>query len=174
MVHSRTKIVAGISITICAVSCAVFLWLLYTLSVYESRLYDEKEAAVELDSRQKKLASMEKLVEETKTARTELNQLILTEDQVVEFLTMIEGIGSALGLKVETKALTVLPGKGTFEEISMNLVFEGGEASVLRAIQIIETLPYHSAIDRATLSRTGGSGTDWTADMDLRVSKFKK
>ena len=176
MVHTRTKIVAGITGAILVVCLVVFIGFQYMLIGYKADLIVQEKKILDAKTQESRLASIEHLVSETASQRSQLTSLILTEESVVDFLALIETLGAEQGVTLETQSLDVVPANDQFEELRMSLVAQGGEKNVLNILHLLETLPYQSSVDKITLSRVSGDNKAgiWQGSFELRVTKYTK
>ncbi len=176
MVHTRTKILAGIAGGVCLLSVFVFVGFQYLLTRHESTLHSQEKKVFDAKMRDNRLASMERLVSETESERMALAQLVLPDESVVEFLSLIESLGKGQGITVKTNSIDVITNKASFETLVLNLEVEGSEQGVLHILQLLEALPYKSSVESVLLSRAGNSetGNVWKGVFVLHVTKYKK
>src|SRR5690606_5770932 len=97
---------------------------------------------------------------------------ILEEEEVINFLALVETLGKEQGVELTTSALTVQPLDNVFEYLVMNVQIKGGYESVTHLIALFENLPYQSTLGKLQIRREEGGV--WIAQFELRVTKFKK
>lgn len=176
MIHTRTKIMAGIAGGLCMLSAGVFGGFQYLLIQHENDLILQEKKVLEAKQQESRLSSMERLIEETASERAELAELILTEEDVVDFLSLIETLGKEQGVIFKTESLKPLEGKTQFDELELDLSVSGDEKQVRNMLRVLESLPYKSSIERVSFSREGGGekGNNWLGLFTLQVTKYKK
>ncbi len=173
MLHRTTKIVAIISGFVFLVSASVTA-LFFVMVEKEKKVYEERTLALaQANSDQESLRTLMTTLEETKVERESLVSRVLKDEEVINFLALLESLGSEQGVVLTTNSLKVEPINETFETLLINLDVEGSRDSVLRMLRLFETLPYQVFIESVQLSRADGSGA-WKGLFELRVTKLKK
>ena len=167
---------ASIAGGICILSLCVLGGFQYLLIQHEKELIIQEKKVLDAKEQESRLASMERLVMETEAERAELAGLILKEEDVVDFLALIETLGKEQGVVFKTESLKPIEGKTTFDELELNLSVTGKEKNVLNMLRLLESLPYKSSVERVSFSRNGGNVEDatWLGLFTLRVTKYKK
>ncbi len=171
--HRRTKIIASVAGILCGLSVLLLLGFEYTLSGKKAALLSEQEKIWVAKQKATRLSSLEKLAAETVTERESLKEFILTDEEVVDFLSLIETIAKEQGVSIKTGSLEVVPQSDLFEELKMTLVVEGYRAGVVHALRLFEALPYRVSVESVALVRSEGMEA-WQGTFDLRVTKYKK
>ncbi len=175
MLHKSTKIIATIGALVflgCLVVAAVF----FTMVAKQKVLYTERnQELAQKKTDQEALRTLLHTLDETKSERESLLSRILKEEDVINFLSLLESVGSGQGAKITTNSLRVESINDTFETLIMSVEVEGSYASVTQTLKLFENLPYQTLINTMQLSRAEGSGgLIWKGMFDLRVTKFKK
>ncbi len=173
MIHTRTKIVASIVGGVCVLSVLALIGFQYVLVGLKSDLTLQEKKVLETKTQDSRLASLERLIEETETERAEIAKLILTEEGVVDFLALIETLGAEQGVTLKTESLTAPESAGLYDELSISLSVKGTERSVGHMLRLFETLPYRSTVEQVILTKDESDGL-WQGTFDLRVTKYKK
>lgn len=175
MISKHTKIVGSIAGVLFLVSLAGFLGLVYMVSYSNMTLHQQKLERAKSQLHQQELASLARLVNETTDERDELSGYVLKNDEVINFLALIETLGDEQGVLFKTTALNVADKGGIFEELQVGVSISGTYASVAHVLALFETLPYQSYISSVSLSQNGRETTDaWSAIFLLHVTKYKE
>lgn len=140
--------------------------------------YEERLAARALRiATEKEAKSLGHLAEETAADRKELSGYILTEDTVVDFLSMIGTLGRAKGVTTETRSLAVesIEGSDTFEYLTLEVGVLGSFSSVVEMLSLLETVPYQVQVRSAAVDRASDiqGAILWRGAYRLSVTKYK-
>ncbi len=173
--HKKTKIVAGITIAVCVATIVFFVGALYMLSQKKEALGVLAAQIATAKARENELAALVRLVEGTETERLELQTRVLDEEGVIDFLSLIETLSKEQGVSLKTNTLTVSELSPLFESLNASVTLTGSNDAVLHVLEILEALPYQTAIVAASLTNDGvvDEGV-WQANIDLAVTKMKK
>jgi hypothetical protein len=175
MMHQRTKIVAGVSIGMCVVAVTLFFGALYMLSQKKVALTELASQIAMTKARENELTALARIVESTRTERAELHTRILTEEGVIDFLSLIETLAKEQGVALVTDTLTVGEMSPQFESLNVKLSLSGSYEKVLHVLEMFETLPYQASVVRTSFSNSEPKqGSGWQADIELEVTKLKK
>ncbi len=173
--HKKTKIVAGVVTAVCAVTIVFFAGALYMLSQKKEALSISVAQIATARARESELAALARLVDSTQSERVELHTRVLGEEGVIDFLSLIETLAKEQGVVLITKALTVEDAPPSFESLKVTLSLSGSNDALLHVLEILEVLPYQASVVSATVTNSGaGSEDEWTADVELIVTKLKK
>lgn len=173
MVHTHTKIIALITTGIFVAVLVGFVGFWYYVDSQKTKLIEARIAVATQQLQQQSLSTLEKIVESSKADRSELNSIILTEDGVIDLLTLIETIGFEQGTVLKTNALTVTPLNELFETLSITVEVSGTYDAIMRVLTLLENLPYQSSVPKVQMQREGQTAI-WKGIIDVRVTKFKK
>jgi Tfp pilus assembly protein PilO len=159
-----------VSIALFCASVSALLIFVYKLETQkaayrEVRIHDAEETA-----RRASFATLTETFDRTETARETLAAHILTDAQVVDFLGLIETLGRETGVLLSTDSLTTAVAADRFEWLTASISVEGSYASVLRTLELLETLPYEARIEQVSL---GQEANGWRGTFNIRVLKFK-
>lgn len=144
----------------------------------KDRVYEERLAARALRiATEKEAKSLGRLADETAADRAELSGFILTEDTVVDFLSIIGALGRAKGVTTETRSLAVeaIEESDTFEYLTLEVGVLGSFSSVIEMLSLFETLPYQVQVRSAFVDRASDEQdtTLWRGSYRLYVTKYK-
>ncbi len=106
-------------------------------------------------------------IESTVALREEVSTYFLEEKETISFITEIEGLAGGLGVTIETTALDIVKIEGGRPELKTGFAVKGTRAAVLRFMEAIETLPYHS---RIASMQVMGEGNEWRGQVDIFVT----
>lgn len=148
---------------------------LYLIERAEGKLIETVATQKRMADEELQYTALQKLALETQEERTELEQYILTESEVINFLSLIERVGSDRGVAATTKAIAVseIAGATQYELITINLELEGSLPRIQEVIDLYEHLPYQSSVERVTVDRSGGEEGRWRSSLELTVTKLK-
>ena len=105
MLNKHTKIIGTIAFVFMSISTSLLVWFAYRVTVLEELLQEQKKEVAQMESRNKELGSLVRLVEQTVAEREEFSTYVLQKEQVIEFLTLISEIGIEQGVELETTSL---------------------------------------------------------------------
>ncbi len=171
MVHHGTKIIAGIALLTLVIAAGWFFGFRYIIMVNEERLTAERIAFEESMQQKEALTTLIALLDETKGDREALGALILTEDRIIDFLSLVEGLADQTGTEIQTSGLAEVAVDETFAALDMGISAKGSFSAVMRVLQLLENLPYHARVAGVKLIGGGGETDIWTLTVQLLVSK---
>ncbi len=174
MIHRRTKIIAAIAFGFFIFSLGAYVLFFFMIEGHKETLRAERVRAAEAEVQARALSALQATVVESKEDREKLLGFILTDDEIIDFLALIEQTAREQGVKLET-TLEVRPLDDVFEELALSLSIEGSFDGVMRMLRLFETLPEQSVVTEMNIARGGEEGsTDWQGTFMLTVTKFKK
>lgn len=153
MINQKTKIILGFTFIFLLLSVVGLWWMSTQVSSVGKTLKSEVKVVADRLAQEQKYAELVDLVNETETVRNELETYILTEEETIDFLAQIEQIGIDQGVDLETLSLNVVEKSGMFDELVVNFSVSGNELLVLKMIDVLESLPYHSQIESLDIER---------------------
>lgn len=174
MILRSTKIIFFFSLIfflISIITCTAFVYNVYT----EKQAYIEKRnKLLEIEDKSEKLVAFTNTFEHTVNERAYLETRILDDQKVIDFLEMLEMLEQEQEVTMTTSSLNVQKIDATFDTLTTHITIEGQNESVLNVIKILETLPYQSSVERVqfTKKEDGDGAYWWTAELDLRITKF--
>ncbi len=174
MIHIRTKIIAAIALTFFMGTLFTYVIFFKKVEEHKGSLAEERLNAAKSEAQRKALSTLEATVASSEEGREKLTHFILNDEDIIEFLSLIERTAREQGVTMTTDSLTVNPHDNIFEELQVTLRVEGSFDGVVRMLRILEALPQQSSIPQITLTRVEKEGVNWQASFDLRVTKFKK
>lgn len=176
MISKHTKIIGGIAGLVFLCSIAALAVLSYLINNANALLTEQKIQRERAETQRQELDSLVKLVEETTSEREELSNYLLSDDEVITFLALIETLGREQDVELKTNSLTVVDKNGFFEELQLQVSVDGSYDSVLHLLTLFETLPYQSFVSNVSLSRAVDEGFSnaWSGTFRLHVTKFKE
>jgi hypothetical protein len=176
MIHTRTKIIALISLGLCLGSLLLYGGMFYVVNGQKQNLYDARLKAAEAEMQARALSALEETVRRSTEDRAKLQGYILAEESIIDFLSLVEVTAREQGVKLDPR-LEVAPIDDVFEELRFNMSIDGSFDGVMRMLRIIETLPGQGWVPSVSITRAGEEGaTDdmWRAVISLVVTKYKK
>jgi Tfp pilus assembly protein PilO len=175
MIHTRTKIIALLSLGLLVLSLAVYAGFVFLLSKHKGALYSEQATVLSVAMQKKSLEDLVKTVEQSKNERETLRGYVLEDDRVIDLLSLIETVAAEQGATLTTSALAVVPIDDTFETLALTVSVTGSFSNMMRVLAMIETLPQQSVISSVLFTKTEKEGGgEWQGTIDLKVTKFKR
>lgn len=164
----------GLLVGIAAWVGLVFFW--YTIEGKRETRTQRLHAIEQSAQRQLNAAHMKALLKETSEARTALDEM--TSSDILSAVEMIEGSGKPLGLNVHISSATptgVFSKGSSLHSVAFELDSEGNYSSLMRLMQILESLPLLTTIERVELhAEADSTKPDAKAlwHLDARVKLF--
>lgn len=174
MLHKSTKIIATTGILFFLLCLGVFSVFLHVVTKQKTEFTEQTVENLRAEAHHDALADLMETLAKTKSERESLISRVLREEDVIDFLALIESLGDEQGVGLTTTSLTVEPIDATFETLVVNVGVEGSYAGVMQVLKILEHLPYQTAISGFQISHGGGGNPTWKSTYNVRVTKFKK
>lgn len=175
MITKQTKAVGIIGAIALLGGIAVFVGLLYVVSVRQESLQKLVQEQSVAEAKQTQLTALADLVIDTKEDREMLASHVVTENSVIDFLSLIEETARGQGLEIKTKSLNVRPlsGNEIFELLTLTTEIQGTLDGVLVMIALFESLPFQITILNVSLDNVAGDnvGTEWRGTFNIEVTK---
>lgn len=172
MIYRSTTIIAIVGLTLFIVGACVLGIFFYVVEkekvAYELQTLEQAKR----EAYYKTLETLTRTLEETENERTSLSSRVLKEENVVEFLALIESIGREQGVVLSTDSLVVEPVDEIFESLVVQVSVEGSYDAVMHVLTIFEHLPYKSSIHGVSLDKSVNN--IWRSSYSIRVIQFKK
>ena len=173
-----------ISFAALLVSGALYAYLYHDTLALTEHAIGARASVADAAERQKQSRDILALAASTAASRARLSGLFVPSDDAVAFIQSIESIGAASGANVALSAIAASPldtaKPGTIGTISAHVTASGSWSNVMRAVELLEALPYHSSVDKMALSasipagdRSGRAPRAWVASIDLSASTIK-
>ncbi len=174
MIHKNTKIIASISIIFLAVCITISFFFIQKVTAQKSTLATKTQERMAMLERERSLDALTQALSETESERAFMVSRILQEDDVIDFLALINNLGREQGATLVTNSLKVSPldKDQTFELLVLQIGLEGTYASITQLIALFEYIPYQSSLTKLRISQDD-QGV-WSASFELSVTKFKK
>ncbi len=143
---NKTTIILILTIILTLSSISFFWFAVNTIFVNGEELKQSIVDIKNFESIKQEMTESQKILSETVEERKYLKERLFTEDDTVEFLSLIESIAMAKGISVKTSNLNAEKGEGMYGTLSSTFKVSGTEQGVLDMLQLFESLPYHSTI----------------------------
>ena len=170
MIHFHSRIVLAVSIALLLSSLSALGIFLHRLEVGKAAYRSMRTAEAEETARHTALASLVSTFEKTAAARATLGSHILTEDGVINLLSLIETLGRESQVLLSTDELKVEPVNAQFERLVATVSAEGSYASVIRVLELLEQLPYQATIETVNVTQDADT---WHGVFEIHILKFK-
>lgn len=173
MIYKSTHIIALIGGLFFVGALAVFVIFFRYVEQQKVSFQEIRTTLDKVEKNRDALSALVQTLENTKDARASLSNRVLTDESVVDFLTLIETLGREQGVSLTTDAITVLPINSAFETIVMNVSAVGTYTRLIDTLTLFENLPYQVSIANVHFTQIEGNDT-WKTQYDIQVTKFKK
>lgn len=174
MLHKTTKIIVIAGSLYLILSIAVYVVFFQMVTKQKMKFTEQTIERVQAEYYHKSLSALMETLEKTKGDRENLISRVLKEEDVINFLALVESLGKEQGVSLSTNSLTVEPIDAVFETLIVNVSVEGQYAGVLHVLKILEHLPYQVSVTKFQITRSSAEGSVWKSTYDVRVTKFKK
>lgn len=167
--------IAGIGALFFLGSAILLFAFAYEIENKKSELYVKSQEEAKQELHKKSLTTLTEALDISKEEREFLLSRILKEEDVIEFLTLVETVGKEQGVSLTTNSLTVQPINSSFETLVVNISVEGAYPAIVHTLKLFERLPYQVTISTVRLEKMGdGNGSLWRSAYEIRVTKFTK
>ena len=155
------------------VAAAFGYYVLYGQVVAQAESSSQAMQAVGLEvGRKEQEGQLLKLYDETKVKRAKLASSFVAEDKVVDFIEEVEAIGADTSTTLELSSLAKEEGR-----IKAHIEVKGSWSGVMRALMIIENMPYSISVKDIRLIAAGDASGDlkktssrtWNLSLDFSV-----
>jgi Tfp pilus assembly protein PilO len=174
MLHKSTKIIATTGTLFFLLSVGVFSVFLHVVTKQKAEFTEQTVENIRSEAHHDSLAALMETLEKTKDERESLTSRVLREEDVIDFLALIESLGDEQGVELTTASLTVESIDAVFETLVVNVGVEGSYTGVMQVLKIIEHLPYQTTISGFQITHGVEEGSLWESTYNVRVTKFKK
>jgi Tfp pilus assembly protein PilO len=174
LIHKSTKLITAVSILFfvaCITVSGAFLdRVAKQKEVYETKTMDRRS----MIEREKGIVTLTEELEATKEERAFVASRILREDDVIDFLALIEGVGREQDVALQTSSLKVESIDTMFEALVVSIDITGTYDAVVHMVTLFEYLPYQVSLGKLRIRNESENENNWTASFEIRVTKFKK
>lgn len=155
---------------------SIFLYwgFFHLVEQHKMHLNEMRESHARIEQNRDTFTALVARLEETRSDRESLQKRLLTEEGVIDFLTLIETVGREQQVLLKTNTITTRPINEAFETVVINLSVEGTYPALVKVLTLFEYLPYQVSIRNVQFSAMEGEkkGT-WTSTYDVEVTQFK-
>jgi hypothetical protein len=142
-----------------------FIFMLITASLYGWIWLMVEQQGIDLKNQVQTIADQKDFeehyqkiistIEDTESERKALENYVLQDDsQTISLLSQFDKIAADQQVMLGTKELVVEETSGNFNKLKLGYHIEGSEASVIKMLELFETLPYHGMIAGVDIDRT--------------------
>ena len=152
---SQTKRILIISVLVCVFVIAALIGMWYLIGQQGIALKSNMQAVQDKEELSREQFKLQAILDETVAERDRLRSHVLEgEEGAVKLLSTVDEVAADLGITLETKRLAVRDNKGgLFNTLVIDFSLKGSERSVMKALQLLELMPYRSHLDRISMSR---------------------
>lgn len=161
----------------------VILSILGYIIVYRTvvtQAKDSSKALIEINTESEKKQyedGLTKLFDDTSSDRLKLSSFFVREDRIVDFIEKVEKIGVDSNTELTLSSINAddlnSVKVGTIGRIKTRITASGSWANVMRALVLIENLPYSLSMNDVRVDSSSGSNAELSAG-DKKTSKGNK
>ena len=175
MLSKRTKTIGITAITVLLGGVTLLVGTLYFISAKEKELQAFVHTYATEKAEAAELRSLINLVDETRNERAELVTYFLTDNTVVDFLSLIETVAAEQGVVFEASSLEQqnMGESDVFAQLVLTVDIGGSFTSVVTMLEIFESLPYQVVVERVELSRPERPEVAyWQGTYTIRITEY--
>lgn len=173
-----------IALAITIFVCALYGYMNYAIGVSLDRALTAREAVKNEQIYKNQKQNLTKLYTDTTHDRASLSSFFVADDQKVAFIEKIESFGTATQAKVALSGIVAddlaTSPVGTLGRISVRVDATGSWSSVMRVLNMAETLPYKSSVSGVRVDVAGPSEDtkdpkrEWRLTFMLDVASIRR
>ncbi|MEI6490758.1 MAG: hypothetical protein WCO16_03275 [bacterium] len=161
----------------------VLIWSVYFYIIHDTKLtsasFEQKKHEISFAMKKEQaIKNLKNKIQSNLKDGFDLKDFLVRSDQAADVVQLIEGFGPLTGTKVLTQSVSTeeavgLPEGADFLRIVFNI--EGSRSSVLKNIELVESLPYNIKMKKLSFAKSGdaSSTSKWSAGVDLVLVKLK-
>jgi hypothetical protein len=169
----HTKTVGIIAAMFLVVSLGILSGLLYLISATSAKYSAQQTEVAKAQVHQQELSSLARLVEASADERNKLSSYVLSDQDIINFLALLETLAKEQGVTSKIQSLKTTKLNNTFDELTLTVLVRGSYTATLRMLTLLETLPYQSYVEKVDVSRDSSALGGWTGTFLLHVVKYK-
>ena len=160
-----------VAVAVAAAATYVWFWRLVSVANDESSYLRG-----DIESQLKKnetAGALEKLVNETETARRQIDSYFVGADQTVDFVEYLEALADMSGVNFKIMSLGVEQAEDDFkDQIILRAETLGDWSSLMNFLALLETAPYRLNLADVAITKTDKAG--WEAAILIKAFQLKK
>lgn len=173
-VHKSTRVIAVIGGLLCLGSIFLYWGFFHLVEQHKIHLEEMRDTHARIEQNRDTFTALVARLDETRGERASLQKRLLTEEGVIDFLTLIENVGREQQVLLKTNTITIHPINEVFETVVINLSVEGAYPALVKVLTLFEYLPYQVSIRNVQFSAMEGEKKDtWSSTYDIEVTQFK-
>lgn len=174
---TKTKKKLVIALLLLMVSVGAYYGLFVHLHTLHTRWDELRISASESAQRTATAQRIEALVRDTAGERAELLSHLLVIDDPTPFLTLVETLGSDVGVTLEVESLTeLIPKKDKKKVVEVEVVpmvqvvlhVEGRFDRIYHLLSLLEYMPYVTTVTQVSLTKSASTGV-WEGNIYIKV-----
>lgn len=174
MTSKSTHVIALIGVAVCVVSMAVYGLILREVTQQRAKLSETQAMNVKIGRQKQSYQSLLTQLADSKDDRALLKSRILTDEGVIDFLSLIESAGREQQVVLTTNSIITQPINNTFETVVINVSVEGAYAPLVRLLILFEQLPYQATLYNVVFMHLSEGKEDiWKSTYDIYITKYK-
>jgi hypothetical protein len=178
---TKTKSVVPVmmlSVVIFLVSLGAYVVATY---IVKAKIENAKKAQIDISTEENKKRNEQnliKIMQETSDSRAKLPSFFVKDENIVGFIEEVEAIGQTSGTELSLSAINAGDmtklSSGEISTIKARVVVSGSWTGVMRALSLVENMPYRIAVDNVRIDKGGeGKTAVWKMDFDMTALLIK-
>lgn len=163
-----------LSILFIVLAVSVYIVTFFMIRMENIKISELRSDITTVLGKEQQLKSSQRIITDTKEARSELDSYFISKDGVVSFLEKIELFGDRAGVVVEVKSVEIEPlnESKVVDHLVVIVSTEGSWREMFYFLNLIESQPLSILTTRMNLEKEI-DGRDWRLSMDFNVLKIK-
>lgn len=166
------------AVTLSGIGYAV---LYHAITSQSIKAHDALKTIALADERKKLEEDTASLYAKTKDERSDLGNLIISQEKIVDFIKSVEKIGDDVNVQLELSAITNEPisAEDIFSYFKGHIEAHGSWANIMRTLILVENMPYAISLYNVKLAQSAESSSTklptkvWDLSFDIRVLMTK-
>lgn len=169
---SQEYFILALSICIFVVAAAVPTYVYLTTARAKAYVAEVENRLGDARSREATARTTRQILADTAHEREVLEEASVASDGAALLINTLERDAKAAGISFEIGGVSVEPSDGALDMLKVSMRAEGTFATVLRALSLVETIPYVATINTIALERND-KGV-WSSTTVISVVMRKK
>lgn len=166
-------VVVLVTLLVGAAYVGIFIYIKNT-NIEIAELISAIDQQIKIEER---LRSIENIAEDTVLSRVELDSYFVGQDDIVQFIEVVEGLSSITGEEITIASVDLEEGDNTsaYQFLRLRLTTKGAWKETIHFIALLEALPNYVLVERGSLElRSADEETEeWSGSFDIKVAMLK-
>lgn len=185
--RSRTVQYAIAALVFFLIAFAGYAGLFYLIRTGNEEISIMRAQVEQEVNREQRLIGFQSIIRDTELERSELDTYFIGRDGVVSFLELLESFGDTANVSVEVSTVEVVTerrvttqnGKEVelpppaVESLQVIVSVGGSFEEVFHYLTLLETMPFHTAINSVSIERARSEGVAWSGLFGFDTLKIR-